>query len=156
MIKEALIVIIAYLVGSISLGYFFGRLVKGIDLRKVGRKNTGGTNTWVNVGAVYGIITIIFDVFKGTIMVVIALLMNMPMVVVYLVALFSVIGHNHPFYLNFKGGRGTATSFGSFVPILIVYNDIYSYIAIIIICIRSWIISPGFRKVVLKKLGIKK
>ena len=54
----------AYFIGAISPGYIFGRLVKGIDIRTVGNRNTGATNTFHAVGPVFGVLAGIFDFFK--------------------------------------------------------------------------------------------
>lgn len=151
MVNEIIYLIIAYLIGSISPGYFFGRL-KGKDLRKIGDKNTGGTNTYKNVGPVYGIITAIFDIIKGAVVVTFALYLGFSVYIVYLSAIFSALGHIYPFYLKFKGGRGIGPSAGAFFIILINYRDIYALIAAIIVLVRSIVISPNFRKWVMKKV----
>lgn len=149
--NELIYLLIAYLVGSISPSYFFGKL-KGKDLRKIGRRNTGATNTYKNVGPVYGVITALFDIFKGVIIVILALYFGFNVYVVYLSALLVTIGHNYPFYLKFRGGRGIATSIGAFFVILVYYNDIYALIAAVIVAIRSIAISPNFRKWIIKKM----
>lgn len=151
MISEIIILVAAYLIGSISPGYFFGKL-KGKDLRKLGNRNTGATNTYKSAGSVFGIITALIDIFKGVVVVILVIYFNLNVYLVYIAAILVVIGHNYPFYLKFKGGRGTATSIGAFISILIYYRDIYSIIAFIIVIARSLAISPNFRKWLIKKI----
>jgi len=113
MIAEILIaVLIAYLIGSISLGYFFGRVVKGVDIRKYGNKNTGATNTYRIVGRDYGIITGVFDFLKSSIVFFLAYSYFNAVWVALLISIFVVIGHNYPFYLGFRGGKGVASLWG--------------------------------------------
>ncbi|MEK7138953.1 MAG: glycerol-3-phosphate acyltransferase [Patescibacteria group bacterium] len=102
---------VGYLIGSLSPGYFFGRIVKSIDVRKFGNKNTGAANTYRLVGPVYGIITGVFDALKATLAYWIAVNQINPDLAI-LVGLAAVVGHIWPFYLKFRGGRGAASLAG--------------------------------------------
>src|SRR3989344_3525589 len=105
-------IIIGYLLGSLSPGYFFGRVIKGIDIRKFGNHNTGATNTYREVGPVYGIIAGIFDALKAAAAYWIAVLglnfetfklLNLGELdpdIAILVGLVAVVGHVFPFYLG--------------------------------------------------------
>ena len=119
--------LIGYLLGSLSPGYFFGRVIKDVDLRKVGKnKNTGATNTYREVGPIYGIIAGIFDMLKAATAYFVAtkgtflFASRVPFVafaginpdLAILVGLAAVAGHIWPFYLQFKGGRGVASLYG--------------------------------------------
>ncbi|MBI2674139.1 MAG: glycerol-3-phosphate acyltransferase [Candidatus Yanofskybacteria bacterium] len=121
---------LGYLLGSLSPGYFFGRVIKSVDLREVGKnKNTGASNTYREVGPVYGVITGIFDALKAATAYFIAvkgLILNPLWIndfasrlstginpdVAILIGLAAVAGHVFPFYLNFRGGRGVASLYG--------------------------------------------
>ncbi len=118
-----------YLIGSISPGYFFGRIIKGIDIRKHNRRNTGATNTYLTVGPVYGVITGAIDFLKASFVYYIAVsgfsgfglsavggkFLNFETLssdLAILVGLAAVTGHIFPFYLGFRGGRGVASLYG--------------------------------------------
>lgn len=110
---------LSYLIGSISPGYIFGRLVKGIDIRMVGNGNTGATNTYRIVGPVYGILAGIFDFLKVLFIYYMSISgvalggnfkFNPDFAIVF--GLVGVLGHIFPIYLGFRGGRGVASLFG--------------------------------------------
>lgn len=119
-----LALIISYLIGSISPAYFLGRLIKHKDIRNVGRKNLGATNAYISVGHAAGIFTGFFDVIKGIIAFGISFLLmqhfNFSMNWVFVSGFMVIIGHNWPFYLQFRGGRGGAVSYG-----LIIMSYVY-------------------------------
>lgn len=125
-----LLLIFGYLVGSLSPGYFFGRLVKGIDIRKFGNHNTGATNTYSVVGPVYGVITAIFDFLKTPFVYYLGLQWLDPNMAI-LVGLASVVGHIAPFYLGFRGGRGVASLGGLCFIALFYSRSIYTLFLII-------------------------
>lgn len=103
--------VFGYLLGSLSPGYFFGRIVKGIDIRNFENKNTGAANTYRVVGPVYGIIAGVFDALKAFIAYFVAVQWLSPDTAI-LVGLATVAGHIWPFYLKFRGGRGAASLAG--------------------------------------------
>ncbi len=104
-----LIIVISYLVGSFSSAYFVGKYFKKIDIRNHGSGNAGATNALRIMGKKLGVITFLLDFFKGIIAVNIGILISG-----YdgglVAAIFTVIGHNYPIFLNFKGGKGIATT----------------------------------------------
>lgn len=103
-----LFLVFGYLIGSLSPGYFFGRLVKKVDIRDHNYRNTGATNTYFTVGPVYGVITGFFDFLKTPAVYYLGLRWLDPNVAI-LVGLAGVVGHIAPFYLGFRGGRGMAS-----------------------------------------------
>lgn len=104
-----LIIVISYLIGSFSSAYFVGKYFKKIDIRNHGSGNAGATNALRIMGKKLGVITFLLDFFKGIIAVNIGILISG-----YdgglVAAIFTVIGHNYPIFLNFKGGKGIATT----------------------------------------------
>lgn len=122
--------VFGYLLGSLSPGYFFGRIVKGIDIRNFGNKNTGAANTYRIVGPVYGIITGIFDAIKALIAYFVAVQWLSPDTAI-LVGLTAVAGHIWPFYLKFRGGRGAASLAGLAV-ITLYYTSSWYALAFIV------------------------
>lgn len=102
-----------YLVGSLSPAYFFGRWLKGIDIRDVGRRHAGASNVYMHVNHAAGLITAAFDVAKGASVAMASRhCLGADLVVAYLGGFAAVAGHIFPFYLGFRGGRGAATSAG--------------------------------------------
>lgn len=109
----------AYLIGSIPTAYIFGRLLKGIDIRQFGSGNVGATNAFRVIGRTPALLVLAIDILKGFICTayiagLVIYLSPVPRVQLYrvLVGLFSIIGHNWPVFLGFKGGKGVATSAG--------------------------------------------
>ena len=108
--------VIAYLLGSIPSGYWFGKYIKGIDLRKEGSGNVGATNALRVLGKPLGTLTLIADIAKGWFAVDIARrFLGIHDVYLVVVGLAAVCGHIFTIFLNFKGGKGVATTFGIFL-----------------------------------------
>jgi glycerol-3-phosphate acyltransferase PlsY len=117
---SVLSLLFGYFFGSINPGYFFGRLKK-IDIREVGSKNAGTTNTFQMLGVRYGIPTAIFDVSKGLLVILIALSLGTNVVVAHLSGLMTIVGHIFPFYLKFRGGQGVGAATGMLLCYLVNY-----------------------------------
>ena len=123
MLKVLIFVIISYLLGSLPNGLYVANL-KGIDIRNEGSKNTGATNVFRVMGAKFGILLLILDVLKGFIPLFIAEKFGVTGNSLVLIGIIAVIGHTFSPFLNFKGGKGVATSLGIFlylapIPMLI-------------------------------------
>jgi glycerol-3-phosphate acyltransferase PlsY len=102
---------LAYLAGSIPFGYLIAR-ANGVDIRKVGSGNTGGTNVGRNLGARWGVLVGVLDFTKCFIPAFLAhLYLSIPWQAL-LVSIMPVFGHIFPVWLNFKGGKGVSTIFG--------------------------------------------
>ncbi len=112
MVILIIVTISSYLLGAIPFGLLFSKLW-GADPRKAGSKNIGATNVLRTAGTIPAILTLVFDISKGGIAIVIARMLevNPP----WIAGLAAIIGHNFPVYLNFKGGKGVATSIGTMV-----------------------------------------
>ncbi len=111
MFWNMLLVVIAYLVGSIPFSYIFPAL-KGVDVRKVGSGNVGGTNAIRAAGPAIGGLSMLTDASKALIMVLVAYIFGMGEFWVYLVGIAAVVGHDYPVYLKFHGGKGVACTVG--------------------------------------------
>jgi len=118
----ALLIIGAYLLGSIPLSYLAGRS-RGIDLRKRGTQQVGGGNLWRTTSKKLGLTVGMWDFFKGMLMVLVAWRLNLDAGQQLAVGLGAVAGHNWPVFLRFHGGRGVATCLGIII-ILPFINDI--------------------------------
>jgi glycerol-3-phosphate acyltransferase PlsY len=110
----ALMLLFAYLLGSIPTGFLLGSF-SGIDIRKTGSGNVGATNVARVVGKKQGVITLLVDVAKGFIPVLIASRLGFDLTVTGLVALATLVGHLYPVFLKFQGGKGVATALGIFL-----------------------------------------
>lgn len=107
-------IILAYLTGSIPTAYIFGRMSKGIDIRRYGSGNVGATNVFRVLGKGPGTAVLMLDILKGAIAVAVVPDMLGLTGVLHRVtlALAVVCGHNWTVFLKFKGGKGVATAFG--------------------------------------------
>ncbi len=107
---------LAYLCGSIPTGFLVAR-AKGVDIRKVGSGNMGATNVFRTLGKGPGILVLLIDAAKGALPVIfLAGLLGGggadPVWIRLVSALGAVLGHNYTCWLNFRGGKGIATSAG--------------------------------------------
>lgn len=134
----------SYLLGAIPFGYIITKILRGVDIRTLGSHNPGATNVYRSVGPVPGVITLILDIAKGIIPVVIIgdLVLStepcMSMVVVRLIiAVAAVCGHNWSLFLGLKGGKGMATSAGVLVGLSI---KIPALGMIVGLCLGCWIV----------------
>jgi len=109
---EAISLVIGYLIGSLSPAYFLGRLLKGIDIRDYGDGNAGTVNVYRVLGLPAAVVTAAVDAAKGVIAILIARSLHVPSGFAYASGLMAVVGHVFPFYLNFRGGQGAATTTG--------------------------------------------
>lgn len=117
-----LIGFVSYLMGCITAGYFVGRLFYKQDIRSAGSGNPGTTNAFRTLGVKAGVATLLVDAAKGFFAVWLGQLLA-PEFGAYVAAVFVVLGHNFPFHLGFRGGKGVATSAGVvlfFSPLLIL------------------------------------
>lgn len=124
MLKYILVVIVAYLLGSISFSVIISKKLAGFDVREKGSGNAGSTNVLRTVGKKGAILTLICDCLKGVIAVLIAYIVSKTAqntdgaLLVQLAGLAVVLGHTFPIFFNFKGGKGVATSLG----VLLIIN----------------------------------
>ena len=106
-----LIILVAYLIGSIPFGLVGKVFFKMQDPRTFGSKNIGATNILRSGNKKAAAFTLFFDMFKGFLVVLIASYIDKDLV--YVAILSVVFGHIFPIYLLFKGGKGVATFFGA-------------------------------------------
>lgn len=107
-------VAIAYLLGSFQTSYIIGKLVKKVDIRDYGSGNPGATNAIRVFGTKFGMLVLIIDALKGALSIVVPkfLFGGTDIAAELLVGIFTIVGHNYPFYMKFKGGKGVAASIG--------------------------------------------
>lgn len=118
----ALLIILAYLIGSIPSGLIVGKLAKGIDIREHGSGNLGATNAFRTLGVKAGSVVIAGDILKGTLATALPFLMHVD-IHPLLAGVFAVLGHVFPIFAKFKGGKAVATSGGVllfYAPLLFI------------------------------------
>lgn len=103
----------SYLIGSIPFTQIVAKLVKGIDLRKVGSHNVGGRNLSRQLGLLWGFVGGVLDVAKGAAAMWLAEALGVPYPIRLLNGLAVVAGHNWPIWLRFHGGKGLLTALGA-------------------------------------------
>ncbi|MFN3995138.1 MAG: glycerol-3-phosphate acyltransferase [bacterium] len=113
---EILLIILAYLIGSIPTGYIIGKL-KRVDITKTGSGNIGMANVFRTLGFKYAIIVLIIDTIKGFIPTFLAIKLNLNVLAVLVTGLSAILGHIFTIFLKFKGGKGVATSLGVILAI---------------------------------------
>lgn len=113
-----IVAVIAYLIGSINFSIILSKKMAGFDIREKGSGNAGTTNMLRTVGKKAAIVTLICDILKGVVAILIAVLAGKIVrnldnaLLVQLAGIFVIIGHTFPVFFKFKGGKGIATSLG--------------------------------------------
>jgi glycerol-3-phosphate acyltransferase PlsY len=115
-----LIVLAAYLLGSLPTAYIAGRLLKGVDIRQIGDGNMGAANAYRQLGPKIGIMVGTVDAAKGALAVGIALMAHVSLLFVLLTGVAVVAGHNWPVFLGFRGGRGEAAAIGVLLAVVTI------------------------------------
>lgn len=140
-----LVALVAYLIGSINFAIIFSKKFAGFDLRERGSKNAGTTNVLRTVGKKAAILTLICDMLKGVISVLLAMLVAKIWtetdleIIKYLAGLMAIIGHTYPIYYGFKGGKGVATSLGVLLIVNTQIGLICLVFALTIMAFTRWV-----------------
>ena len=110
--------VIAYLIGSVNFSVILSKKMAGFDIRKKGSGNAGTTNMLRSVGKKAAAITLICDILKGVVSIIIAIILGNIVqesnkeLLLQIAGVAVVIGHTFPIFFGFKGGKGVATSLG--------------------------------------------
>ena len=169
--------IVGYLFGCIQTGYIVGRVNK-IDIRDYGSGNSGTTNTLRTLGETAAIITFLGDAAKGLVAVNLARYVIMPafgvegQAYLWLLTGFAVVlGHNFPFYMKFKGGKGVASTFGFILvtcwPVAVIalgiwlvmafafrYSSLSALTAAVFVPVASYFLAPSLEYTVVYALVV--
>ena len=115
--ERLICVMIGYVFGLLQTGYLYGKM-HNIDIRKQGSGNAGTTNALRTMGWKAGVVTLLGDAFKCVFAVLLVRMIYkgthgdmLPLLAMY-AGMGAVLGHNYPFYMKFKGGKGIATTAG--------------------------------------------
>ena len=118
MVAYIVVAILSYLIGSINFSIIISKKVAGFDVREKGSGNAGTTNMLRTVGKKAALITLVCDILKGVISILLALLIGKiakeanNSILVQIAGILVIIGHTFPIFFKFKGGRGVATAVG--------------------------------------------
>ena len=113
-----LLAIAGYALGSIPTGLLVARWQRGVDIRQHGSGNIGMTNVLRAVGKGAAALTLLGDLLKGLVPVLLACTWLISPWGIALVALATIIGHLYPMFAGFRGGKGVATALGASIPLL--------------------------------------
>ena len=125
-----LISLFAYMLGSIPFGLILSRVILKVDIRKLGSKNIGATNVLRAGNKKIGALTLILDISKVIIPMLIAKYLDINTNVLIIIGFFSLLGHVFPVWLNFNGGKGVAAYLG----ILLIMSPLLSLLFILLWC----------------------
>lgn len=118
--KVVLLLVVAYLLGSIPSGVWIGKIFFHKDVRNYGSGNSGTTNTFRVLGKKAGIVVLLMDILKGTLATALPMITHISLNPLWF-GLVAALGHTFPVFANFKGGKAVATSSG----MLLAYNPIF-------------------------------
>ncbi len=135
---------ISYAIGSIPTAYIFGRIFKGIDIRKVGSGNVGATNVLRSLGKGEALLVLVLDMLKGAFCVIFVAealsgrITSLDLLTLRLLfGISSICGHNWTLFLKFKGGKGVATTFGVMLALAFRVSPL-RYVFVILVL--TWLI----------------
>lgn len=135
--ERLICVAIGYLFGLFQTGYIYG-MINHVDIRKHGSGNAGTTNALRTLGWKAGAITFIGDCLKCVLAVLLVRFIFADSSRIELLAIYAglgaVLGHNFPFYLNFKGGKGIASTVG----LILAVNPVMFFIVAIVFIAIVW------------------
>ena len=151
--------VLAYLLGSISSAILVSQLFKLPDPRNHGSNNPGATNVYRLGGTLPACLVLVFDILKGTIPVWAAYFLRLDPLMLGLIGVAACLGHMFPIFFHFKGGKAVATAFGSLLPIglslagllistwLVViaitrYSSLAALVAVSLAPLYTWWIKP--------------
>ncbi|HVF27485.1 MAG TPA: glycerol-3-phosphate 1-O-acyltransferase PlsY [Pyrinomonadaceae bacterium] len=133
-----LLVVAAYLLGSIPFGYLIVRLTGGGDVRETGSGGTGATNVTRQAGKWAGILTLVLDAIKGIVAVTLARWLLTDSFSfnwwVAAAAVAVILGHMFPVWLGFRGGKGVATGLGVFLSL----SPLAVAVAVVLFVVIVW------------------
>ena len=117
MINQLLIILFAYLVGSVSSGIIVSQIFNLPDPRTIGSKNPGATNVMRSGNKKAAIFTLLGDLLKAILVLAIAEYLGFNDLIIVCVALAVLIGHICPIFYKFQGGKGVATAIGILIAL---------------------------------------
>ncbi|MFQ6122654.1 MAG: glycerol-3-phosphate acyltransferase, partial [Dehalococcoidales bacterium] len=135
-----LIIILGYFLGSVPTAYIAGRILRGVDIRRIGDENMGAANAFHQLGPKAGVTVGLVDAGKGALAILIAQAASLPQVTILFAGAAAVIGHNWPVFIGFRGGRGESTTIGVLLTVITQPMLIMAGPAILALLIRRNVI----------------
>lgn len=139
MILELLVLILAYILGSIPFGVVLGKIVKSIDVRELGSGSMGMTNVIRTVGIYTGIAVLILDMLKSILAIYLAILIVDSSLIVSLSGVLAITGHIWPVFSKFRGGKGTACGWAGLIFLSPISGLIASIVGLFLIAITRYV-----------------
>lgn len=122
MLSHYILLVVAYLLGSVPFGYLIGKYLYHIDIRTAGSKNIGATNVARLCGKLPGVLTFLLDFAKAiSVFVYSRIFMEIDVNFEILICVFAILGHSYSIFLKFHGGKAVASSFAC---MLVIYTQI--------------------------------
>ena len=156
--ERLICVMIGYAFGLLQTGYIYGKL-HHVDIRKQGSGNAGTTNALRTLGWKAGAVTFLGDCFKCVFAVIVVHLIFggthgdiMPVLSMY-AGMGAVLGHNYPFYLGFKGGKGIAATAGLIVSTVNAWMVLICLVVFVVLVAGTRYVSLGSLAVVIVYLA---
>ena len=142
----ALTAIVSYLIGSVNFSILLSKMLSGKDIRESGSGNAGATNMLRTYGKKMGVITLLLDVLKGIVVILLSRLVKniagtdeIYPVISYIAGVCVILGHNFPLYFGFKGGKGVATSLGVVLMLDWKVGLIVAVVAIAVMAVTRYV-----------------
>lgn len=118
-----LLLLASYLIGSIPTALIVGKLFFGVDIRELGSKNPGATNTLRVLGKKWAVFVLLIDLAKGSLAAYLPIYYHLDAEPLYF-GLLAVVGHSFPIFAGFRGGKAIATTAGALlisnIPLLVI------------------------------------
>ncbi|KHA60810.1 glycerol-3-phosphate acyltransferase [Vibrio variabilis] len=154
-------IIIAYLLGSISSAVLICRMLRLPDPREMGSNNPGATNVLRIGGKKAAAAVLLCDMLKGTIPVWSGFFLGIDPVILGVIAIAACLGHMYPLFFHFKGGKGVATALGAIAPIgldftamviatwlavalVFRYSSLAAIVTVLLAPLYTWMIKPQY------------
>lgn len=152
-----IVIIIGYLFGCLQWSYILSKIFLKVDIRTLGGGNAGASNTVVSLGWKWGVIVAFLDILKAIISIVIikyffkVSYLEYSIFLLYVNGLFVILGHDFPFFMGFRGGKGAASLLGMIIGIdfrlgilgfLVIFlvTVITDYIALGTLCLNIFLV----------------
>lgn len=135
--KTIILLLTAYLLGSIASGVWIGQFFFKKDIRQFGSGNTGTTNTFRVLGTKAGVVVLLMDILKGTLATLLPTIFHLENVNPLWFGCMAILGHTFPIFLRFKGGKAVATSAG----MVLAYNPLFFFYSAVFFLIMLYLTS---------------
>ncbi|SCY42659.1 glycerol-3-phosphate acyltransferase [Alkaliphilus peptidifermentans] len=139
-------ILAGYILGCFQSSFILSKGLKQVDIRNLGNGNAGASNAVISLGWKFGLLVALLDILKAIISLYLIKYLyygNVPSsqltFLLYLNGLFVILGHNYPFFMGFKGGKGTASLIGMLMMINFSVAIICIFIIFIITIITNYI-----------------